>query len=193
MGPALEGQVTLTLGAVRSGDAGAKDRLARLIYEELRRLADHLMRLERPGHTLQPTALAHEVLLRLLGGDALALAENRRHLFGSAAQAMREILVDHARGRRAEKRGGGRLPMPLDAVLVHFEGRDLDIVSLHEALEQLAAFDDRAARMVTLHFFGGLTVLEVAAELGVSKSTGEEGLRLAKAWLRRRMAEDDSS
>lgn len=193
MSSALEGHVSHALGEIRSGDAGARDRLARLIYEELRRMADHLMRLERPGHTLQPTALAHEVLLRLLGGDALALAENRGHLFGSAAQAMREILVDHARGRNTQKRGGGRLPMPLDAVLVHFEGRDLDIVSLHEALEQLASFDDRAARVVTLHFFGGLTVAEVTAELGVSVSTVEKDLRLAKAWLRRRMAEDDSS
>lgn len=189
--PTLEGPVTHALEAIRSGDAGARDRLACLIYDELRRMADRLMHAERPGHTLQPTALAHEVLLRLLGGDALALAANRRHLFGSAAQAMREVLVDHARRRKTEKRGGTRQCLPLDAVLAHFEERDLDVVSLHEALEQLAAIHDRPARVVTLRFFGGLSVEDVAAELDLSASTVEADFRIARAWLRKRMVQDD--
>jgi RNA polymerase sigma factor (TIGR02999 family) len=176
--------LTALLGEVRAGDADAQDRLVRAIYAELRRIAGGLMQNERPGHTLQPSALVHEALMRLLDGDALADVPNRRYLFAAAAQAMRQVLVDHARRRGAAKREGGRARVPLDEALTAIEGQGLDILALHEALDRLAWEHPRPAQVVTLRFFGGLSVPEVAAALAVSVTTVESDWRFARAWLK---------
>jgi RNA polymerase sigma factor (TIGR02999 family) len=145
------------------------------------------MHQERAGHTLQPSALVHEALLRLLDGDALANVPNRRYLFAAAAQAMRQVLIDHARRRHAAKRDGARARVPLDEALAKFEERGLDIIALHEALESLARAHPRQAEVVNLRFFSGLSVPEVAEMLGVSDTTVEGDWRFARAWLRRQL------
>jgi RNA polymerase sigma factor (TIGR02999 family) len=177
-------ELTAILDAVRVGDPDARDRLVGAIYAELRRMGGGLMRRERPDHTLQPSALVHEALLRLLSGQALAEAPDRRYLFGAAAQAMRQVLVDHARRRRVGKRLGDRVRVPLDAALVAFDERGLDVLALHEVLERLAGSHPRQAQVVELRFFGGLSVPEVAEALGVSDTTVEADWRFARAWLR---------
>jgi RNA polymerase sigma-70 factor, ECF subfamily len=147
-------------------------------------MAGGLMRHERPGHTLQPSALVHEALLRLLRDEALADVPNRGFLFAAAAQAMRQVLVDHARRRGARKRNGHRVQIPMYQVLTSFEERGLDMIALHEALIDLAREHPRQAQVVTLRFFGGLSVPGVAAALGVSDTTAEGDWRFARAWLR---------
>ena len=181
------GDLSGLLGEARAGHADARDRLVRAIYGELRRMAGGLMRHERPDHTLQPSALVHEALLRLLGGEALADVPDRRYLFAAAVRAMRQVLVDHARRRRALKRDGRRVRVPLDRALATLEERGLDVVALHEALEHLALEHPRQAQVVDLRFFGGLSFPEVAAALGVSDTTAEGDWRLARAWLRGRL------
>ena len=183
MGTEPRGDLTALLGEVRDGRADAQERLVRAIYAELRRIAGGLLRREEPGHTLQPSALVHEAVLRLLDGDALADVPNRRYLFAAAAQAMRLVLVDHARRRHAAKRLGGRIRRPLDAALVACEEQGLDVLALHEALDRLARSNPRQAQVVTLRFFGGLSVPEVAAALEVSDTTVEGDWRFARAWL----------
>jgi RNA polymerase sigma factor (TIGR02999 family) len=145
------------------------------------------MRRERPGHTLQPSALVHEALLRLLDGDALADVPNRRYLFAAAAQAMRQVLVDHARRRHAARRLGERIRLPLDEALVTFEEQGLDVIALHDALDQLAESNPRQAQVVVLRFFGGLSIPEVAETLEVSDTTVEGDWRFARAWLHGRL------
>src|SRR5262245_55613910 len=172
MGTEQRGDLTAILNEARSGGADARERLVRAIYAELRRTAGGLMRRERPGHTLQTTALVHEALLRLLDVDTLADVPNRRYLF-AAAQAMRQVLVDHARRRHARKRDGNRVRVPLDQVLAGFDEQGLDVIALHEALERLARDHPRPAQVVELRFFGGLSVPEVAATLAVSDTTIE--------------------
>jgi RNA polymerase sigma factor (TIGR02999 family) len=184
MEPEGRGSLTAILNEVRAGDPDARDRLVRAIYAELRRTAGALMRRERPDHTLQTTALVHEALLRLLDGDTLADAPNRRYLFAAAAQAMRQVLVDHARRRHARKREGNRARVPLDQVLAGLDEQGLDVIALHEALERLAQEHPRPAQVVTLRFFGGLSVPEVAETLGVSDTTIESEWRFARAWLK---------
>jgi RNA polymerase sigma factor (TIGR02999 family) len=181
------GDLTAILSEVRAGLPNAQDRLTRAIYGELRRTAGGLMRHERPGHTLQTTALVHETLLRLLDGDALTDVPNRRYLFAAAAQAMRQVLVDHARRRHARKRDGNRVRVPLDQVLAGFDEQGLDVIALHEALERLAQEHPRPARVVDLRFFGGLSVPEVAETLAVSDTTIESDWRFARAWLKGRL------
>jgi RNA polymerase sigma factor (TIGR02999 family) len=154
------------------------------IYAELHRLAAGLMRRERPDHTLQASALVHEALLRLFEGDVLVKAPDRHYVYAAAAQAMRQLLVDHARRRGADKRVGGRGQVPLDEALGYFEERCLDLLVLHEALERLTALHQRAGQVVTLRFFGGLSIPEVARVLDISEATVESDWRLARAWLR---------
>jgi RNA polymerase sigma factor (TIGR02999 family) len=185
--PADHGDVTTVLEQVHAGDAAARDRLVRVIYDELRRMASELMQAERPDHTLQPTALVHEALLRLLGADAFDRVPNRRYLFAAAARAMREVLVDHCRRRRAGKRGMGSQRLPLDALLDHYEKQNLDVEALHEALDRLAGLHERQSQVVTLRFFGGFTVAEVAEQLGVSVGTVESDYRIARAWLHKEL------
>jgi RNA polymerase sigma factor (TIGR02999 family) len=181
--------LTALIEQARSGDAEARERLTRAVYGELRRMADVLMRRERPGHTLQPSALVNEALIRLFDGEVLARARDRRYLFAAAASAMRQVLVDHARARDAAKRTGRRERVPLDQVLDYFEERKLDVISLHEALDRLMALDERQGLVVALRFFLGLSVPEVADALEVSTGTVERDWRVARAWLRGQLGE----
>jgi RNA polymerase sigma factor (TIGR02999 family) len=183
--------LTLILGRARDGDEGARGELLALVYDELRRVASGLMRRERPDHTLPPTAVVHEAVIRLLGEAVLEKAPDRSFLFAAAARAMREVLIDHARRRAAGRRGGGRHRVPLDAVVDYFEGQGLDLVAVHEALDRLARRDERQAQVMTLRYFGGMTVAEVAAALGVSVVTVERDWRLARAWLVDQLGEGD--
>ena len=181
------GDLTAILNEAHSGGGDARNRLVRAIYAELRRVAGGLMRRERPGHTLQTTALVHEALLRLLDGDTLADVPNRRYLLAATAQAMRQVLVDHARRRNARKRGGNRVRVPLDQVLADFDEQGLDVIAPHGALERLARAHPRPAWVVELRFFGGLSVPEVAESLAVSDTTIESDWRFARAWLKGRL------
>jgi RNA polymerase sigma factor (TIGR02999 family) len=183
-------EVTTLLEEVRAGSPGAGDKLVALVYEELRRLAAGLMRRERRGHTLQPTALVHEAVVRLLRPEALAGARDRAQFLAAAARAMRRVLVDHARQRAADKRGGGRERQPLDEVLDYFAEQRLDLLALHEALDHLAGLHKRQSEVVELRFFGGYTVEEIAEHLQVSVSTVESDFRKATAYLRGRLSEE---
>ena len=141
------------------------------------------MRRKQPDPTLPPTAVLHEALIRLLGEGVFDRAADRSFLFASAARAMREVLIDHARRRAAGRRGGGRRRGALDAVVGCFEGQGLDVVAVHEALDRLAEQDGRQAQVMTLRYFGGMTVAEVAAALGGLVVTVENDRRLSRAWL----------
>lgn len=174
-------QVTQLLLRAEAGDRDATDRLFPLVYDELRRLAGGMMRHERGSHTLQATALVHEAYFRLVG-DPHAGWESRAHFFGAAATAIRRILVDHARSKNRDKRGGGwdRVPLPDGAA---DQTPTLDLLALDEALEKLAHADPRMARLVELRFFVGLTVAEAAASLGISEATAVREWQLARVWL----------
>jgi RNA polymerase sigma-70 factor, ECF subfamily len=185
------GDVTLLLQAIQSGDTGAKGRLADLVYAELRGAAAGLMGQERGDHTLQPTALLHEAFLRLFRDELLSKAPNRAYLFGAAARAMREVLADHARRRRAAKRGGAYRRVPLDELLDQLEQEHhVDVLAVHEMLDTLAALHERQTQIITLRFFGGFTVPEIAELLGISVSTVESDFRIARAWLRQQLKGD---
>ena len=190
---AIAEDVTSLLQAWREGDPEALERLMPLVYGELRRLASRSMAGERSDHTLEPTALVHEAFLRLVGGGPPRW-QDRIHFFAVAAQLMRRLLVDHARGRRRAKRGSGARLLPLEAAL-HVSGPEpesrADLLALDEALTALAAFDSRKARVVELRFFGGLTIEETAEVLGISTATVILEARLARAWLFRRMGEEE--
>ena len=175
--------LTVILGRARAGDERARGKLIALIYDELRQVASSLMRRERVDHTLSPTAVVHEAVIRLLGEAVFEEAADRGFLLAAAALAMREVLIDHARRRVAARRGGGMRRVPLDAVVDYFEEQQLDVVAVHEALDRLAALDGRQAQVMTLRYFGGMTVAEVAAALEVSVATVEQDWRLARAWL----------
>jgi len=177
--------VTALLRDWRDGDPAAADELLPLIYAELHRLAARHLRGERPGHTLRPTDLVSEAYLRLSGG-AQPEWNDRVHFFAIAARTMRQILVDHARRRRADKRGGGERPITLDEAVAD-AGRPGDLLALDEALVELARFDERKARVIELHYFGGLTQDEVAEVLGVHVNTVARDLRLAEAWIHRHL------
>jgi RNA polymerase sigma-70 factor, ECF subfamily len=175
--------VTLNLARARAGDEDARGEVLAQVYDELRRVASRLMRHERTDHTLSPTAVVHEAVIRLLDGAIFDNAPDRGYLFGAAARAMREVLIDHARRRAADRHGGGRRRVSLDAVLDYFEEQGLDILAVHEALDRLAERDERQAQVMTLRYFGGMTVHEVAVALGVAVVTVERDWRLARAWL----------
>lgn len=177
--------VTVLLQAWARGDAAALGQLTPLIYEELRRLAGAHLRRERQGHTLSATELVSEAFLRLAGGQHPAY-EHRVQFFAVAARHMRRILVDHARRRVAEKRGGEERPVTLDDGLLARD-RPEELVALDEALDALAAADERKARVVELRYFGGMEIKEIAAALGVHENTVTRDLRLSEAWLHRQM------
>ena len=185
-----QAEVTTLLDDIRAGKADAQRQLIELVYAELRGLASGLMRRERAGHTLQPTALVHEACLRLLTPEVLCVARNRAHFFAAAARAMRHVLVDHARRRDADKRGGGQETLALDQVLDHFAEQNLDLLAVHEALTELAKLHERQSQVIELRFFGGYTVPEVAEQLRVSVATVESDFRKARAFLRSRLRED---
>lgn len=180
-----EGPATVTglLHAWRQGDPAAFDRLVPLVYDELRRRARHYLRAERPNHTLQPTALVHEVYARLIGTSRVDW-QNRAHFFALAARQMRQILVDSARARRYQKRGGGAVHVAFDEAIVATE-RGSDLEALDDAIDALAKKDERKARIVELRYFGGLTNEEIAVALGISTDTVMRDWQMAKLWLRR--------
>ncbi len=183
---AAPGQLTGLLRAWSEGDAGAAEKLLPIVYLELRRQAARQMRRERRGHTLRPTALVNEVYLRLNGAGVDW--KNRAQFFGVAAQVMRRILVEHARRRGAAKRLGSRCRITLDEKVAIQQPRDIDVVALEEALQELAAVDPQKARMVELRFYGGLSLEETAEVTGVSASTVTREWRMARAWLFRRLS-----
>ena len=182
------GEVTRLLQAWGGGDKAALDGLIPHVHEELRRLARSHMRRERPGHTLQTTALINEAYLRLVGQEVPW--QSRAHFFGIASRLMRQILVDHARAQNYQKRGGGLQQVSLAAAAGAVGGRAAELIALDDALNSLAALDEQQARVVELRFFGGLTIEETAEVLGVSHATVERDWRAARAWLRREMAQD---
>jgi RNA polymerase sigma factor (TIGR02999 family) len=165
-----------------SGKREAMDELLPLVYNELRRLADRYLRRERSDHTLQATALVHEAYLKLIDQRNVQW-QNRAHFFGVAAQAMRRILVDHARNHQAAKRGSGGQKISLDEGLMVTDERAAELVALDDALNELAAFDEQKGRIVELRFFGGLTIEETAEVLGIGTATVIREWRMAKAWL----------
>jgi RNA polymerase sigma factor (TIGR02999 family) len=179
-------EVTALLRAWSRGDEEAREKVIPLIYRELRLRAHRQMGHERPGHTLQTTALINEAYLRLAGAAPVDW-EGRNHFFAIAARMMRRILVDYARARRSRKRGGPDRPFPLDEELLVADPRHRDLVSLDEALQALAAVDERKARVVELRYFGGLSVEETAQVLKVSPRTVKGDWQFAKVWLLREM------
>lgn len=179
--------LTRLLGAWRAGDRAALDALVPLVYAELHRLARGAFRGERPGHTLQTTALVHEAFEHLV--SARVDWQDRAHFFAIAARQMRRILVNHALEKKAAKRGGGVPHAPLDEALDVIGTPSAEISDLDDALQRLEQLDARKALILELHYFGGLTYDEMKAVVGVSTSTLDEELRFAKAWLRRQLAE----
>ena len=177
--------VTQILQAIEHGDAQAANDLLPLVYQELRRLAAHKMANEAPGQTLQPTALVHEAYLRLVGPAQSQQWDGRAHFFGAAAEAMRRILVDRAREKKALKRGGNQERVDIETLELSSPMPDDELLALDEALDRLSTVDTRAAEMVKLCFFVGLTQEEAARELGVSLATAERVWGFARAWLLR--------
>jgi RNA polymerase sigma-70 factor, ECF subfamily len=175
--------LTFVLDQARAGDDGARNDLIALIYQELREVAARMMRKERAGHTLPPTAVVHEAVMRLLGENVFERAPDRDFLFKAAARAMREILVDHARRRAAARRGGDWQRVPLDSLVDYFDSQALDVLAVHEAIDRLSALNIRQGQAMTLRYFGGMTVEEIASALDVSVVTVERDCRLARAWL----------
>lgn len=177
-----EGDLTTLLDRITHGDEGAAARLIPLVYGELRRLAGGYMRHERSDHTLQPTALVHEAYLKLVEQQSVDW-QGRAHFFRVAAQMMRRILIDHARGTLREKRGSGEKPVPLDEALVFAPEQSMELIKLDQSLERLSQIDPRQSRIVELRFFGGLTVEETAEVMGISPKTVKRDWSVAKAWL----------
>jgi len=179
--------VTHILEAIGQGDRKAAAQLLPLVYDELRQLAAQQMAREKPGQTLDATALVHEAYLRLVGNERRGLSppewHNRSHFFAAAAQAMRRILIDTARRKARLKHGGRRAKEDADLDGLPASEPDPDILALHDALEQFAAYDPLKARLVELRFFGGLTLAEAADCLGISLSTADRAWRYARAWL----------
>jgi RNA polymerase sigma factor (TIGR02999 family) len=175
-------EVTLLLSALTRGDNGAATKLIPVVYDELRRLAGSYMRRERVDHTLQATALVHEAFLKLVEQRSVDW-QSRAHFFGVAAQLMRRILIDHARGHTRQKRGGEQRKVSLDEAFVFSERQADELLAVDNSLNRLAKIDPRQARVVELRFFGGLSVEEAAEVLGVSPKTVKRDWSVAKAWL----------
>lgn len=183
-------RATQLLRQIQAGDDSAADHLLPLVYDEFRRLASSYLQREPVGHTLQPTALVHEAFLKLVDQRHVDW-KGRTHFFAVGAQAMRRILVDHARARMREKRGGKRERILLTDDLTVSRNDDADLLAVDEALTRLAEIDKRQAAIVEMRFFAGMTVAEVAESLGLSKRTIEAEWTHVRAWLRRELSEDD--
>jgi RNA polymerase sigma factor (TIGR02999 family) len=175
--------VTHILAAARTGDPKAASELLPLVYDELRQLAAARLAQEGPGQTLQPTALVHEAYLRLVGGEAPEGWDGRGHFFAAAAEAMRRILIDRARAKHAEKRGGARRRLDIDAIDLATAATPDQLLDLDDALGKLARGDPEAARLVELRYFAGLTVAEAGKALGMSTATAYRNWNYARAWL----------
>ncbi len=186
MGPPGE-DVTRLLKAWNDGSREALDELVPAVYSELRRLARSALRHERPGHTLQTTALVNEAYLRMVDQRKVSWRD-RAHFFGAASEIMRRILVDHARKHRAGKRGAGATMVTLDEALAAAEQRDIDVLALDLALDTLAAVDPRQSELVVLRFFGGLNIKEAAHVLKISPATVSREWSTAKMWLRKELS-----
>ena len=184
-------EVTSILSAIEHGDPQAAERLLPLVYDELRRLAAQRLAQEKPGQTLQPTALVHEAYLRLVDVEQVQSWHSRGHFFAAAAEAMRRILVEEARRKRSLKRGGGRRREPADLDALQVGGPVQEVLALHEALERLAAHDPVKAKLVEMRFFAGLTLEQAAQCLDISLSTADRAWRYARAWLYNAMSADD--
>jgi RNA polymerase sigma factor (TIGR02999 family) len=177
------GDLTQIMDALARGDPHAAGVLLPQVYDELRRLAAKRLRRERPGQTIDPTALVHEAYLRLVGDDPARPWENRRHFFAAAARAMRRILVERARRKRRLKHGGGRVRVVLDPDLIAAPGASDDLLALDEALTRLAALDPGVAELVSLRYFAGLTNRQAAEALGIAPRTADFHWSYARAWL----------
>lgn len=187
MGRPGEGERGTSPGHIGRVDAEALDRLVPQAYDELRRIAQDLLACERAGHTLDATALVHEAYLRLVGQQGVSW-RNRAHLLGVAARAIRRVVVDHARGRRRQKRGGGLRRVTLSGVSDDAFRSDLDLLDLDDALARLAEIDERDAHIVELRFFAGLSLEEISATLEISERTVRRQWQYARAWLRRELS-----
>ena len=181
-------EVTRILSAIEAGDSQAAEQLLPLVYDELRRLAAQKLAQEKPGQTLQATALVHEAYLRLVDVDQVRHWNSRGHFFAAAAEAMRRILVDNARRKKAEKRGGERKRSPAELSRIACREPDDKLILLDEALTKLAAQDARKAELVKLRYFAGLTTREAAEALGISTATADRYWAYARAWLQREIA-----
>jgi RNA polymerase sigma-70 factor, ECF subfamily len=182
----MQQPLTSLLESWRAGDAQAADRVLSTVYEELRRLASYYMRQERSGHTLQPTALVHELYLKMFQAEQIGW-ENRAHFFAAAAQALRRILVNYARDRQAQKRGGKQFRLSLTEASGLSDTADFDVLAIEEALTRLERVDERAARVVELRFFAGMTDAEAAEALGISTATLKRDWSFGRAWLLRHL------
>lgn len=187
----LDGQLTRVLAAAAAGEPQAAEMLLPLVYDELRRVAAAQLAHERPGQTLQATALVHEAYLRLTGGTEESW-ENRRHFFAAAAEAMRRILVERARRKRRARHGGGHRRVEIEADEIPIEAPRVDLLALDEALDQLAGEDPQKAELVKLRFFAGLGEQEAAELLGISRATAARHWAYARAWLFDRLRDDDA-
>ena len=181
--------VTQLLSSLQQGDSRAQEELFTLVYDELRHIAARYMSRERPGHTLQATALVHEAYMQLVDQTRVTW-QNRAHFFGVAAQLMRRILVDFARGQHAAKRGGSAQKLSLEEVIGLSGKQEVAFDALDEALTRLQQLDAQQSRIVELRFFGGLTIDEVAEVIGVSTATVEREWRMARAWLHQQLQSD---
>jgi RNA polymerase sigma factor (TIGR02999 family) len=186
-------EVTRILAAIEQGDQRAAEQLLPLVYDELRKLAAQKLAHEKPGQTLQATALVHEAYLRLVGGEQTQDWNSRGHFFASAAEAMRRILIDQARHKASEKAGGNLRRVELANIEPAISGSGLDLLALNEALQQLEKTDPRGAAVVKLRFFAGLTMPQVAEALGVSLATAENDWAYAKCCLRLQLADAENS
>ena len=189
--PPVRQAVTQLLQELSGGNKQAFDRLVPLVYEQLRKLAARSLRAERPNHTLRATALVHEAYMHLVDVD-LAW-QDRRHFYAVATRVMRQILVDHARSQKRQKRGGGAAQIPLDEAVLVGPEISPDVLNLDESLQRLSHLDRRKAQIVELLFFGGLTYEEIAGVLDISPATVHRELKMAKAWLYRDMKQTDLS
>lgn len=187
MDPSARDRLTTLLLAEPTSELTGSEQLFSLLYEELRDMAGSYMRRERPDHTLRPTALVHEAYLRLIHQDQVTW-QGKAHFLAIAARVMRQILVDHARGKTAIKRGGGRTRVTLDENLAGSSPTSCDVLDLHAALDRLAKEDGRSAQVVELRLFGGLTAREAAHVLGMSKRTVDDDWKFARLWLSRDLA-----
>lgn len=179
--------ITCILSAIEQGDANASEQLLPLVYDELRNLAAAKLAQEKPGQTLQPTALVHEVYLRLVGRAGGRSWDSRGHFFAAAAEAMRRVLIENARRKRRQKRGGARRRVELDPSQLSYSTRAEDLLDLDDALNCLAAEDPQAAQFVKLRYFTGLSIEEAAEMVGLSRSAACAHWAYARAWLRRRL------
>src|SRR5262245_18909059 len=185
-------EVTRILSAIEQGDPSAAEQLLPLVYDELRQLAAQRLTQEKPGQTLQATALVHEAYLRLVVPEQAQNWNSKGHFFAAAAEAMRRILIEQARHKASEKAGGNRRRIDLTAIEPALPGPQLDLLALNEALAQLETTDPRAAAVVKLRFFAGLTMPQAAEALGVSLATAENDWAYAKCCLRLRLGDGDS-